>query len=201
VRTKPYDLLPIFRSRLQAELLAMLFLNSDERVTGPELQDRSGASEPTLRRHLIELENAGLIHSERMGRTKRYRAATDSPLFEPLKELLDRTVGVERILAARLADVSGIESAAIFGSWASGGSLRSDSDIDVLVIGEVDLDELADVAADVERIASREINFVTYRRPEFDRKLTEGSGFAVSVMGSALKPLIGDPRSPVKSRD
>lgn len=200
MRTKPFDLLPIFRSQLQAELLAMLFLNPGERLTGSELRGRARASEPTVRRHLHDLENAGLIHSDRVGRTKRYRAATDSPVFEPLKELLERTIGVERTLAYRLGDVPGIESAAIFGSWASGDSIRSDSDIDVLVIGEVDLDELADVAADVERIAGREINIVTYRRREFDRKVAEGSGFAVTVLRGALEPLIGDPRASGRSR-
>lgn len=171
----------------------MIFLDPGEPLTGSELRSRARASEPTVRRHLRELERAGLIVSDQVGRTKRYRAATDSPLFEPLRELLARTIGVERMLAWRLSEVAGIESAAIFGSWASG-AIRPDSDIDVLVIGEVDLDELADAAAEVERIAGREINIVAYRRKEFDGKIEEGSGFVETLLSGALEPLIGDPR-------
>ncbi len=200
MRTQPYDLLPIFRSRLQAEILALLFLAPAETLAGAEVQSRSRGTEPTVRRHLSELENAGLIQSEHVGRTKLFRAATDSPLFAPLRELLERTMGVEQKLARQLGEVPGIESAAIFGSWASGESLRPDSDIDVLVIGEVDLDELADVASDVERTAGREINFVVYRRPEFNRKAAQGNGFVAAVLSGKVKPLIGDLRVPEKSR-
>jgi predicted nucleotidyltransferase len=145
VRTEPYGVLPIFRSKLQAELLAVLFLDPADRLTSSDLRSRTGGSEPTVRRHLHHLEQAGLIESDRVGRTKRYRAATYSPLFEPLRELLERSIGriatptgglrihIDRPKVEDFCRRWKITELAFFGSVLRD-DFRPDSDVDVLVV-------------------------------------------------------------------
>src|SRR5688572_16881038 len=115
MRTAPPSQLPLFRSELQAELLAILLLGTEGPVTTAELRARTGATASSLHRELARLEHAGLVEQDRVGRAKRYRPARDSPLYEPLRELLERTLGVEQLLRERLAALSEVESAAIFG--------------------------------------------------------------------------------------
>lgn len=191
MRTKPPDALPIFRSDLQARLLAALLLDARGPQTAQELLDHLGTTSTTLHRELGRLEQAGLIQHERIGRTRRYRAALDSPLHEPLHDLMTRTLGVERLLSQRLTEVPGLEAAAIFGSWAAGNTTAS-SDIDLLVIGGVDRDELLFVVQSVEHDTTREIDLTAYRREEFDRRRAAGSGFLRTILSGPLIPLIGE---------
>jgi predicted nucleotidyltransferase len=190
MRTVPPPVLPLFRSDLQARLLAALLLDSNDPLTARELIDRTGASSASTHRELGRLEAAGLIEHDRVGRTKRYRAATDSPLYEPLRTLLERTLGVAPMLRRALEDVEGIEAAAIFGSWAAG-TPGTDSDIDLLVVGDVSREELLTAVGGVEQQTRREIDVTAYRRAEFDQRLEEGSGFLKTVLNGAKVPLIG----------
>lgn len=191
MRTKPPPLLPIFRSAVQARLLALLLHDPERKWPGPELQRRLGIPEPTFRREIGRLVDAGVVTAEPLGRTKLYAAAADSPLYEPLRELVERTFGVEAELARALAGVDGVEAAAIFGSWAEE-KLRPSSDIDLLVIGDADFDVVSDAVRAAEQLAGREIHLVLYRRDEFEAKLAEGGGFAQGILHGPLKPLIGE---------
>ncbi len=191
MRTKAPDLLPLFRSDLQARLLAALLLDEGALVTTQQLRERTGAARASLHRELERLEGAGLITHEKIGRTKRYTAAVDSPLHDPLRELLRRTVGVEAELRRRLAEVEGVRAAAIFGSWAEGHTTPG-SDVDLLVVGDLGRSELLAAAREVGHLAGREIDVTAYRPEEFAGKIADGSGFLATVLRGPLIPLIGD---------
>lgn len=191
MRTKAPPLLPIFRSEVQARVLALLLLHPERRWPSPELQRRLRVPEPTLRRELARLVDAGLVVVDWAGRTKIFAAATESPLYEPLRELLERTLGVEAELRQRLAELDGVELAAIFGSWAEE-RVRPGSDVDILVVGDVDFDEVADRVREVEEIADREVHLFVYGREELERKRAEGSGFVRKLLAGPLKVLVGD---------
>ncbi len=194
MRTVPPPLLPLFRSHLQAELLAALFLGDGEPMTTAALQARTQASRASLHRELGRLEAAALIDVERVGRSKRYSAATQSPLHDPLRELLERSLGVEKQLLAQLAALPGVEHAAIFGSWAAE-QPSPRSDIDLIVVGHPTRDDLLAALRKVETAVGREIDVVTYEAREFRDELRRGSGFLATLLEGPLTPLVGDLRS------
>lgn len=193
MRTKALPILPIFRSGLQARLLALLFLHERE-WPGADLARRVGAPRQTVNDEMRRLEAAGLVVASETGTAKLYRAATESPLYEPLRELVEKTLGVESALKRVLADVSGIEVASIYGSWAAE-RLRPASDIDVLVVGDVSFDEVADAVREVEELAGREIGITVYTREELEEQIRSGSGFVRNVLSREVKPLVGDPET------
>ncbi len=191
MRTKPPDTLPIFRSDLQASLLAALFLRDAQPLTAKQLADETGGAPASVYRELTRLVEAGLVERDREERGAGFRAVRDSPLYAPLRELLDRTLGVEPQLRRALAAVEGVEDAAIFGSWADRSS-RGDSDIDLMVVGDVDRTVLLVEVKRVENQVGREIDVTAYGRDEFDRRRDEGSGFIRTVLRGPLIQLIGE---------
>lgn len=190
MRTSAPSELPLFRSELQAQLLSALLASPGDALTAAHLGRLTGGSRASVHRELHRLVAAGIIRREDVGRSALYRAATDSPLFEPLQALVARTLGVEPELRRRLARLEGIEAAAVFGSWAAGRA-REGSDIDVLVIGDVERADLLRAFADVEDVVRREISVRLYRRAEFEARLDEGSGFLRTVLARPMTPLIG----------
>lgn len=104
---------------------------------------------------MARAEDTGVVTSRRLGSTRLVSAA-DSPLTGPLTELLLRSFGPRQVVAEELAGVAGIEAAFLSGSWAAryeGQPGRAPADIDVLVIGDPDRDEL-DEAVHLRIVAS-----------------------------------------------
>ena len=184
-------LLPLLRSRLQAELLTVVLLTPGREWSLTELADRAGSSLSSAQREMARAEEAGVVTSRRLGSTRLVTAA-DSPLTGPLAELLLRSFGPRQVVAEELAGVGGVESAFLFGSWAAryvGQGGRAPADIDVLVIGDPDRDELDEAAQRASARLAREVN-VTIRSPVWWRE--GGDGFHADVTGHPLVPVFAD---------
>ncbi len=192
-------LLPLLRSRLQADLLTLVLLSPGREWSLTELAARVGASVATAQREVARAEQTGVLVSRRLGNTRLVTAAS-SPLTEPLTELLLRSFGPRQVVAEELAGVEGIEQAYLYGSWAAryaGQPGRAPADIDLLVIGVPDRDELDDVAQRASQRLAREVNTTIRSRAWWD----DGSdGFHTEVTTRPLIPVLGPgPVSPAAS--
>ncbi|MGO8961047.1 MAG: hypothetical protein ACLQFR_27300 [Streptosporangiaceae bacterium] len=191
MQAPPPPLLPLLRSRLQAELLTLVLLTPGREWSLTELADKTSASLSSAHREMARAEDAGVVSSRRLGNTRLVTAA-GSPITGPLTELLLRAFGPRQVLAEQLAALPGIESAYLFGSWAAryaGHSGRAPADIDVLVIGNPDRDQLDDAAQRAGSRLAREVN-VTVRSPQWWRG--GGDGFHAEVTTRPLIPVFCD---------
>ena len=84
VRTAAPALLPVFRSRLQGELLALVLADPGVEWTVDELAKRTGQPYQTVANEVRRLQAAGLVAMRPIGRSKLLRANEDSPYFRPL---------------------------------------------------------------------------------------------------------------------
>jgi len=184
---------PIFRSELQLRLLALMFLGPDRTWTTPELAKRLDATPVTTHRELRRAIDSGVLVREAIGRTYLYRPATSSPLYEPLRLLLERTVGVEAELRRALEDVAGVEAAFIHGSFASGTKVRPTSDIDVIVLGNADPHALRRRLRQVESRLGREVDVLAYSRDEFASLAESGNSLVRGIVRGPVTTLIGSP--------
>ncbi|MBD0292904.1 MAG: MarR family transcriptional regulator [Jiangellaceae bacterium] len=140
------SVLPLFRSRQQAEILVVVLGDPDQELSLTELSARTGAPHPSVHREIERAERAGLVSSRRIGNTRLVRANTASPFYASLTDLLTRAFGVPATLAAALRSVVGVEEAYLFGAWAAyhgrAGDERPGGDVDLLVLGRPDRSSL-----------------------------------------------------------
>ena len=183
-------LLPIFRSQQQAELLALVLGDpaTEHRLT--ELAERTSIPYPSVHREVERAKAAGLLTSRRVGRTWLIRADVSSPYFEGLSDVLVKAFGVPWVLGQALTGVGGIDAAYVYGSWAARFSGedgdRPVGDIDLLVLGGPDRDEVYAAASDSERRLGRTVQ-VMIRSASW---LTDGSGtFHDTVVGRPMVPV------------
>jgi predicted nucleotidyltransferase len=172
-------------------MLGLLLLNPERTWTSRELAERLGATLVSVHRELHRALGSGVITREAVGRTYIYRAAADSPLYEPLRMLLDRTVGVEVELRRALEGIPGVEAAFIHGSHARKAKLRPTSDVDVLVLGDVDPHLLRRRLRPVETRAAREVDVLAYTREEFAALARSGNSLALGIIRGPVTPLVG----------
>jgi predicted nucleotidyltransferase len=172
------------RSQTRRDVLRYFFAEPGRESHVRELARRLGRPAAVVGRELGRLEEAGILASRWVGRTRRYRVDEASPLSQEVRGLVQKTIGVEQVLRDALEGVSGVEEAFLFGSYASG-TERPASDLDVLLIGRIDQEALS------ERLLGREVNAVTYHRDEFEDLARVGDGFVPAVIQGPRVPLLG----------
>lgn len=155
------SLLPLLRSRMQGELLALLLLHPEREYSITELAEACGVSPTAVLREVERLVGGGILSDRRVGRSRLVKARTDTPLFRPLSELMSVTFGPLPLLAEALSNLPNVREAYIYGSWAAryrGEPGPPPGDVDVLVVGSPDPDALFDLAESVSRRLGREVN-------------------------------------------
>ena len=170
-------------------MLTLVLLHPDKEWTMSELASRVGSAVSSVQREIVRAEHAGVIASRRIGTTRVVKAA-QSPITGPLTELLLRSFGPRQVLADELADMPGIDSAYLFGSWAAryaGQQGRPPADLDVLVIGTPDRDALDDAAQRAGARLAREVN-VTIRSADWWN--AGDDGFHAEVKRRPLVPVL-----------
>jgi DNA-binding transcriptional ArsR family regulator len=175
-RTPAPSLLPILRSQQQGEILALLLGDPGLELSLTQLADRTGVPHPSVYREVQRAEQAGLVTSRKVGNTRLVRADTTSPYYPGLADVLTKAFGVPAVLARVLRAVSGIDSTYIYGSWAARhegqAGKRPVGDIDVLVLGDPDRDQLYEALSSAEERLGRPVQ-ATIREPGW---LETGSG-------------------------
>jgi len=181
------QLLPLLRSPLLGELLAWIFLHPDQACSVTDLAKRLNASQSTVSREADRLVATGLVTEVRRGNLRLLQANVESPLARPLTDLLALTYGPATVLGDLLAPVPGVDEAYIYGSWAAryaGEPGPPPRDIDVLVVGEADDDDLFDAARAAEQRLGREVNI--HRVPSRSWRAPEGDPFLMSIRSRPL---------------
>lgn len=190
MRTEAPLLAPIFRSDGQARLLAELLLTGDE-LSLSDLATRVDLAYATVHREGERLLDAGILRERQVGRSRLVRANPDSPLVEPLRQILLVSAGPKVLLTEALRPVEGITAAFIYGSFAarmSGIPGPPPQDVDLMVVGAPDVDAVHDACDTVQEQIGRPVN-PTILSPTEARKRT---GFLTEVAASPTVLLIGE---------
>jgi len=157
-----------------------------------ELARRMKVPSSSLQRELQDLTQAGILKSHRQGRMAYYQANADSPLFPDLRGLLLKTAGLVDVLAEAMKPLdANVRLAFVFGSIASG-SEQADSDIDLMVVGEISAMDLALPLRRARELLGRDINPRVYTLAEFEKKRQAKDHFLTHVLDKPKLFVIGN---------
>ena len=171
----------ITKSKIRQALLTLFFTNPSKSYYLRELERMLGYSAGSIRRELLRFQKDNLFTTRKVGNLLYYNLNTTHPLFEELKSIISKTVGVEGALRKELSSFKKIKAAFIYGSFASKRQ-KADSDIDLMIIGNPDISSLNEKIARLEDKLKREINITTYSPEEYNNKRKVKSGFILDVL-------------------
>jgi len=172
-------------------VLSLLYSHTDEAFYLREIARAAGLGLGAVQREVKRLSETGIIRRTVRGHQVYYQADPGCPIFQELKSLVIKTVGVGDVLRAALAPLADrIVVALIYGSFARGDEQRG-SDVDLLVVADVTFAEIVSALGGAQETLGREINPTVYPPTEFQSKLGEGHHFLTSVSKEPRIFLIG----------
>ena len=151
-------------------ILAALFMQADREWFASDLARHLKVPKTSLQRELEHLHSAGIIQRRVEGKHVYYRADRENPIFPELKGIMAKTAGLVEVIREVLRPMAKrIDIAFIYGSVARSEESPK-SDVDLLVVGEVGLSDLALPLQMASGTLAREVNPTVYGRAEFERK-------------------------------
>jgi uncharacterized protein len=192
--TDPNPLSATLFSKNRRAVLGLLYGNPEQAFYLRKIVRLTGGGHGAIQRELKTLWQAGIVTRTVCDKQVYFQANSDCPVFEELKVLILKTVGVADVLKAALASLGErIELVWIYGSMAQGRQ-KPDSDVDVLVVGDVGFQEVVAALTEVQSQLGREVNPTVYTQDEFWSKLSAGHHFLASVLKTEKVFLIGNQR-------
>lgn len=113
-----------------------------------ELAERAGVSRVSVGNEVRKLAGLGIVTVTKDG-NRRLVALSDSPGANAVRALAVLAHGVPAVLADEFGALEGVEKVLVYGSWAArnaGEPGRLPQDIDVLIIGSADRDDVFEAA-------------------------------------------------------
>lgn len=169
-------------SSVQQRVLGLLFGWTERDFSTSEVIRQVAAGTGAVHRELARLAAADVVTVKSVGNQKRYQANPASPIFEELRGLVVKTVGVvDPIRQALMPHADAIATAFVFGSVAKREDTSS-SDIDVMIVAQ-DLSASTAYAAlaAAESSLGRRIEPTIVTPAEWREKLSSGASFFARV--------------------
>lgn len=180
-------------SRVRAKLLTQFVLHPSQEFHVRELARLLDEYHHAVRRELRNLEAIGLLESSRRGRAHLFALKRDHYLIPEFRGLILKTAGLGDVLRQAMVELGDVEEVFIYGSAASGAE-GARSDIDLMVIGVPNEEELHSRLDKLEGEIQRPINVTIFARDEWETRIRDRQPFALDVISGPRIHLIGSSR-------
>lgn len=161
----------------------MFYVRQLVRLTGEEIN--------AVRRELQRMERLGMVKKENRGNRIYYWFNKDYPLYQDLLSLIAKSAGLGGEIIKKKGKIGRIKFALISGRMARGLPTKEGS-VDLLIIGDINLPELANIVRAQEVKLGREINYSVMNIQEFDFRKKRRDPFLLGILGEPKIMLIGD---------
>lgn len=180
----------LFTSEARVKILTEILLNSDKEYHIRQLARIIDKSPILVQKELKNIENLGLLQHRKQGNMVLYSIEKNSAIIEDLKRIFLKTEGVGNELLKNL-DKSQIQYALIFGSFARGVETTK-SDIDLMIIGDIEEKQLLRSISSVETKIGREVNIIHWTFDELLQKSKHQIPLLMEILKTNLIMIIGD---------
>ena len=182
----------IITSRVRVKLLELFFSDVNEiyHVRGivREIKEEINA----VRLNLERLEKAGVLKKETRSNRVYYWPRPDYPFFEDILSMVAKTTGLGAKIIENKRKIGNIAWVMFSGRFARRLERKKEDEIDILVVGDIILPELAALIRYEEANRNREINYTVMSREEFEFRKKRRDPFLLGILASTRVMIIGD---------
>jgi hypothetical protein len=185
------ELRNLFISKVRVKLLQLFFDNPNELYYVRQLVRKTGEEINAVRRELEHQEKAGLLKKEPRGNRLYYWLDKSNSYYDDLASMMAKNVGLGKEILKNRNKLGKIAYVLFSGKFVKRISRRED-EVDLLIVGEVVMPELAALVRAEEARREQEINYTVMTSQEFAFRKQRRDPFLLSILTSSRVMIIGD---------
>lgn len=186
------NLADIITSKVRIKILELFFSNLKEVYHVRGIVRETGEEINAVRRELAKMEKDGLLRKEPRGNRIYYSVRPEYPFFGDLVSMVSKTTGLGKIIIENKNKIGKVSFVMFSGKFVRHKERKRDDDVDILVVGEVILPELASIVRVEETIRGEEINYTAMSREEYDFRKKRRDPFLLGILSGSRVMIIGD---------
>ena len=147
----------LITSKTRLRLLIKFFVSQANKGYLNGLATEMGESTNSIRKELNHLQEAGYLQKLKVNNKVEYKANTNHPLFETLRKVVFKHLGLEDIVEKVLERMGDVEQIILIGDYAKGNDTGL---IEVFLIGQdLNMEYISQLENKIEDLIGRKINF------------------------------------------
>ncbi len=178
-------------NKTKQKVLGILFSQPERKLHLREIARIANVTPSTIQKELYILTNAGILEKNKQGNQLLYKPNKECPVYDELVSFSRKSFGISDLIRQVLQNIIGIKLAFIYGSIARVEE-KSKSDVDVLLIGDVNYGEAISSLLSIEYQIGRPINAKVFKEEEIKNKILENNSFIHDVINNKKIFLIGN---------
>lgn len=157
-----------------------------------ELVRRTNEEINAVRRELARMEEAGMVKKEQRGNRLYYWTRTDYSFFPEILAMVCKSTGLGFAIRKNRGKLGKVSFVVFSGEFVRHLERRDNDQVDVLVVGDVVLPELASLVRQEEAKRKQEINYTPITKEEFEFRKKRRDPFILSILQGSRVMIIGD---------
>ncbi|OGM20456.1 hypothetical protein A2714_01345 [Candidatus Woesebacteria bacterium RIFCSPHIGHO2_01_FULL_38_9] len=186
------DLSDIITSKVRIKILELFLSDVKEMYHVRGIVRETNEEINAVRRELEKLEAAGFFKKEPRGNRLYYWIRNDYPFFGDLLAMVSKTKGLGFDLITNKSKIGKVNFVMFSGKFARRKERKRDDEVDILVVGEIVLPELAALIRKEESKRTKEINYTVMSKEEFDFRKKRRDPFLTGILAGSRVMIIGD---------
>lgn len=186
------NLKDLFVSKVRVKLIQTFLKDPSEMFYVRQLSRITNEEINAVRRELARMEARGLVKKEARGNRLYYFFVKSYAFYQELISLTAKTVGLGASIIKNKNKLGNIKFAMLSGRYARQMPRKSEEDIDLLVVGAINLPELSKLVRKTESIREKEINYAPMTVEEFQFRKSRRDPFLQNILSSGRVMLLGD---------
>lgn len=182
----------IIISRVRVKILTLFLSHPGTIFHVRDIVRRVDEEINAVRRELAHMEASGMVHKEQRANRLFYSFRKDYALYNELLDLVGKTSGFGADVLKHKAKLGKLKFVMVSGRYLRGIAKKSQTDVDVLVVGSVVLPELSQMIKAEEARRGREINYTVMTEEEFSFRKSRRDPFVLAVIGGSRVMVVGD---------
>jgi len=178
-------------SKVRVKILQLFLSNPDKIYHVREIVRRVEEEINAVRRELAHLEKAGVVSSEWRANRRFYGFRKDYIFYQDLVSMVNKTVGLGGDIVKNRNKLGKVKYAMLSGHFVRG-KLSGPNDVDLVIVGNIILPQLAVLVKEEEARREREINYTVMTEEEFAFRKRRNDPFITSVLSRPRVMIIGD---------
>lgn len=178
-------------SRVRVKLLTIFLSRPGKIIHVRELVRLSKEEINAVRRELLHLEKAGMVAKEPRANRLYYSFRRDHPLYFDLLGLITKTTGLGGEILKHRSKLGRVKFAMLSGRFARD-IAGSAENVDLLVVGNIVVSEVAALVREEELRRGREVFFTPMTEEEFVFRKKKKDPFILAILGGSRIMVIGD---------